>query len=122
MTDWQEGDRVDVTLRLTVDGAGQFRGFTTRGDLLHLLSPDSRHIVRVERAPVELPTGFGARIRATVTCECSMRAREEAAVLILARPDAVNDKWLAAKGLACGHRRFAEHEIADVVVLDGGEA
>ena len=122
------GERAHVTIEAeTYDIAGGRIGFRvhaaagTANDTWWPLWEDSANVVRIERAPVVLPTGFGARIRATVTHPD--RPISVPDVLLVHAPTRRGDhfRWLSASrphGLTCW---WADEQLSDVVVLDAGE-
>ena len=87
---------------------------------------DNQIVVHVEPAPVDLPTGWGARINATVTCGCG---DPESGVPI---PDVHLvatgwGEWRARDPLPCGcicvvpQQVQGPSHVTDVVILDPGE-
>lgn len=74
-------------------------------------------VVRVEPAPVELPTGFGAHIRADVRlCNVSQSQLRDV-LLVLVDADPQRRLWRVRSGGAVG-----DDALSNVVVLDPGEA
>jgi hypothetical protein len=72
------------------------------------------HVVRVEPAPVELPTGFGARIRATTG---------GGQRVVLVRALGYEPVWLADFHETDDMDRqwYATADLSDVEILDAGE-
>ena len=81
----------------------------------------------VEPTTAGLPTGFGARIRATVTCQCGDPGSGVPVPDVLLVGNLYDRDWHAS-ALPCGcynvipTQAGGEDVLASVVVLDAGEA
>ena len=132
MSDFVPRDRqtVFITIPATaeVGGAGidyWFDAYDEEGDSQRVaVSVDQvRH---AEAAPVVLPTGFGARIRATVTCACGDEGSGVPVPDVLLVGNLRGDDW-TAQALPCGCRNVVPTQtgggdvLTDVVVLYAGE-
>lgn len=89
---------------------------------LHWISEDSRAVVRVEPAPITIPTGWGARIRATVTCTSHEASYPDVLLVRVGHSDA-DGNWLArdVAGYVPCCEGYLDRELSNVVVLDPGE-
>jgi hypothetical protein len=111
------GDEHLVTFRARVHGS-LVRMQVAPGRWIKFCRVDNPIVVRVEPAPTTPPTGFGARIRATVTAE-----GETVPDVVLVRVDfdAVDHAPWRGQTEIGGSKWFADCQLSDIVVLDLGE-
>lgn len=109
------GDKVLLTVRAQVRADGVYVVRDDRERAVWTAASSSSYVVRVEPAPVELPTGWGARITATVNGKPNTR-------LTLVDPGD-SQPWRVHPGdtYGVGGTWFSSSDLSDVVVLDPGE-
>lgn len=84
---FEAGSKVHLTIAATVNAAGIYTINDDRGNLWGHCPPGMSFLVKVEAAPVELPTWFGAVIRATV------RSYRSGSPVLLILMDPARDLW-----------------------------
>jgi hypothetical protein len=125
----QPGDRVHIMLPAAVGHGGAY--YVVNSEVPMVGDPwgvtfGGPGVVRVEPAPVTLPTGWAARIRATVTCGCGDPGSGEPIPDVLL-VNLRGGRWRVDGELPCGCEHVipqqdgGEDHLDDVVVLDPGE-
>ena len=126
------GDRVHLTVEAVVDEHGNYQvdhrtncGVADGLDFpdfgtTHWVWPSMACLVRVEPAPVELPTGFGARIRATVTWAHDVTPGVR---LVFSDVDVGSGDWTVhpADRARVGCFTVFASNLSDIEILDPGE-